>query len=559
MNELRRRKFLGLSILAIISVHALPFTARATPPRLKLVPVIENAFSSPVAITNAADGSGRLFIVDQRGKVQIVDAGGNLLPTPFLDISAKLVAERSGFDERGLLSIAFHPAYTTNGRFYVYYSAPSPNSPGTEADPVNHRSVVAEFSVSGDANIANPTSERILLTFDQPQFNHDGGQVAFGPDNFLYISTGDGGGSNDNDAGHTGGSINKPDGGLGNSQDLTKRLGKILRIDPLGTTAPGGQYSIPAANPFAAGGDGALDEIYAYGLRNPWRFSFDSVTGRLFCADVGQGDVEEINLIESGKNYGWRRFEGNFDFDATAPTTGNVFEAPIGQYAHPNSVIPGLLNIGTAVTGGYVYRGSLIPDLVGTYVFGDWTSSFSNPSGTLLALEPNGSNFDLSILDIESGNPVSFFVPAFGEDESGEIYVAGKTTLAPSAGDPFSGGPTGSIYRLTLALPLAPLPKVRLEPVVESAFPSPVAITNAGDGSDRLFVVDQRGTIHVIDSGGNLLPTPFLDVSAKLVIERPGFDERGLLSVAFHPDYTNNGKLYVYYSAPSLNEPGTEA
>ena len=533
-------------------------TAWSAPPRLRLVPVAENAFLSPVAITNAGDGSHRLFVVDQRGRVHIIDSSGTLLPTPFLDISAKLVPERSGFDERGLLSLAFHPSYASNGRFYVYYSAPSPNAPGTEAAPVDHQSVVAEYTVSGDANLADANSERILLTFDQPQFNHDGGQVAFGPDTLLYISTGDGGGSNDNDAGHTGGSILKPDGGLGNSQDLTKPLGKILRIDPLGNAAPGGQYSIPASNPFSAGGDDALDEIFAYGLRNPWRFSFDRQTGQLFCADVGQGDVEEVNIIESGKNYGWRRFEGSFDFDPTAPTTGNTFEPPIGQYAHPNSNIPGLLNIGSSITGGYVYRGSLIPDLVGTYVFGDWTSSFSSPSGTLLALESKGPDFDLSILDIESGNPVNFFIPAFGEDESGEIYVAGKTTLAPSAGDPLSGGPTGSIYRLALAVPLAPLPAVRLEPVVEAAFPSPVAITHAGDGSGRVFIVDQRGKIHIIDSAGQLVAPPFLDISAKLVPERSGFDERGLLSAAFHPDYTDNGKFYVYYSAPSPNAPGTE-
>jgi len=192
MNSPRPRAVISLYVLATVLAHTWFATAWAAPPRLKLVPVVEDAFASPVAITNASDGSNRLFVVDQRGKVHIIDTGGQLLPTPFLDISAKLVPERSGFDERGLLSIAFHPAYSTNGKFYVYYSAPSPNAPGTESDPVDHQSVVAEFSVSGDPNVADPNSERILLTFDQPQFNHDGGQVAFGPDDFLYISSGDG-------------------------------------------------------------------------------------------------------------------------------------------------------------------------------------------------------------------------------------------------------------------------------------------------------------------------------------------------------------------------------
>ncbi|NQW26254.1 MAG: DNRLRE domain-containing protein, partial [Cryomorphaceae bacterium] len=226
--------------------------------------------------------------------------------------------------------------------------------------------------------------------------------------------------------------------------------GKILRIDPLGTSAPGGQYSIPASNPFAAAGDGARDEIFAYGLRNPWRLSFDRLTGQLFCGDVGQGDVEEIDIIESGKNYGWRRFEGASDFDATAPTTGNLFEAPISQYAHPRSAIPGIPNVGTSVTGGYVYRGSQSPGLAGADLFGDWTNNFRSPNGTIMALTPGAApgTYDLGALQVEGGNPIGMFLPAFGEDENGEIYIAGKTTLAPSATDPTTGGPTGGIFRI---------------------------------------------------------------------------------------------------------------
>ncbi len=457
-----------------------------------------------------------------------------------------------------MLSVAFHPSYASNGRFYVYYSAPSPNAPGTEAAPVDHQSVVAEYTVSGVANIADANSERILLTFDQPQFNHDGGQVAFGPDQLLYISTGDGGGSNDNDAGHTGGSILKPDGGLGNSQGLTKFLGKILRIDPLGDAAPGGQYSIPASNPFAAGGDGALDEIFAYGLRNPWRFSFDRQTGKLFCADVGQGDVEEVNIIESGKNYGWRRFEGSFDFDPTAPTTGNTFEPPIGQYAHPNSNIPGLLNIGSSITGGYVYRGSLIPELVGTYVFGDWTSSFSNPSGTLLALEPKSHR--LRPLDPRSRvrQPGELLRPRLRRRRERRDLRRRQDKPRALRWRSAQRWPD----RLDLPARAGGAARTSASRPARARRGSGIPIPARHHPRGRW----QRPPLHCRPARQDphhrfrrpAVAPPFLDISAKLVPERSGFDERGLLSAAFHPDYTDNGKFYVYYSAPSPNAPGTE-
>ena len=217
---------------------------------------------------------------------------------------------------------------------------PQPNGdPNDPVSPVDHQSVIAEYSVTGgNANVADPNSERILLTFDQPQFNHDAGFVGFGSDRMLYITTGDGGGAGDNEPGHTGGGPGDPIGGLGNSQDRTKLLGKVLRIDVDGNNGPGGQYGIPADNPFVNNAT-ARDEIYAYGLRNPWRAPFDDGpggTGRLFVADVGQGDVEEINIIESGGNYGWRIKEGTFDFDSTVtPNPDAELVDPIAEYAHP--------------------------------------------------------------------------------------------------------------------------------------------------------------------------------------------------------------------------------
>lgn len=445
-----------IAILAALLICTGPLFAAF--PTLKLKPVAVGQFFSPTTVTHAGDGSGRLFIVDQRGKIHILQDGA-ILPVPFLDLSAKLVTERAGFDERGLLGLAFHPDYASDGaagegRLYVFYSAPSPDAPGPAADPVDCRSVIAEYQVSAaDPNLADLLSERVLLSFNKPQFNHNGGQLAFGPaDDMLYISVGDGGGSDDNDPGHTGGSASKPSGVLGNAQDLTKLLGKLLRIDPLGNNGPGGQYGIPTDNPFVLADVPGVDErkeIYAYGLRNAWRFSFDSGgSHRLFLADVGQGNFEEINIVTAGGNYGWRRFEGFAEFDATTPATG-PFIAPVAAYAHPNTVNPGgLEKIGISVTGGHVYRGSEIPELQGKYVFGDWSTSFGSPSGTLLGLEETTpGSFTLSKLDVVDGNPIGRYIPAFGVDEAGEMYVATKTTLAPSTPD--NGLPSGQLFKIT--------------------------------------------------------------------------------------------------------------
>ncbi len=433
-------------------------------PTLQLKPVAIGQFNSPTSVVHAGDGSGRLFIADQRGKIHVLKDGA-VLPELFLDLSAELVPEREIFDERGLLGLVFHPDYGTaaaggEGRFYVFYNAPSPAAPGTASDPVDCRSVLAEYRVSpGNPDLADPGSGRILLAFDKPQFNHNGGQLAFGPaDGMLYLSTGDGGGGNDNQAGHTGGGAGNPSGVLGNSQDLAKLTGKLLRLDPLGNNAPGGQYGIPADNPFVLADVPGIDErkeIYAYGLRNPWRFSFDTGgSHRLFLADVGQNRFEEINLVTPGGNYGWRRFEAHADFDAATPSSG-PYIAPVAAYAHPGQAgASGLMEVGLSVTGGHVYRGSAIPALQGKYVFGDWSEDFGTPSGTLLGLEESSPGvFSLSKLDVIGGNPVGRYIPAFGTDEEGEIYVATKTTLAPSAPEP-GGTPSGQLFKIVAAPPL---------------------------------------------------------------------------------------------------------
>lgn len=433
-------------------------------PKLRLEMVVEKQIQSPTCITHAGDGSGRLFVCEQRGKIHIVK-NGILQPEPFLELGSSLVEERASFDERGLLSLAFHPQYSQAGqpgvgRFYVFYNAPSPNAPGTGEEPVDSRSTVAEYKVStASADQADAESARVLLAFDKPQFNHNGGQLAFGSDGLLYISIGDGGSANDNNAGHTGGSAAspRPTNALGNAQDRSKLLGKILRIDPLGASGPGGQYGIPADNPFA-GVDGVRGEIWAWGLRNPWRFSFDRTSGRLFCADVGQGEIEEVNIIEKGGNYGWRNLEGTFvpAFSIDAPPLSGPAVAPIAQYAHPGVTKgePPLPQFGISITGGFLYRGTAIPEAQGGYIFGDYAQNFASPSGILLGLRESGPGaWSLSQLDIEGGNPISRYIQTFGEDETGEIYLGCKQTLPVSGLD--GGLPAGALLKLA---PLEPAP-----------------------------------------------------------------------------------------------------
>lgn len=429
--------------------------AKAQLPAIALEPISTGEIVSPVGFANAGDGSNRLFITDQRGTISIIE-NGSLLPTPFLDIASRLVPERDNFDERGLLGLAFHPNYGQTGvagsdKLYVYYSAPT-SDVGTPEAPIDHQSVVAEYTVSSDPNVAAVGSERVLLTFDEPQFNHNAGYLGFGPDGMLYVTTGDGGGGGDNEPGHTGGGENNPAEGLGNAQDLSKLLGKVLRIDPMGTNGPGGEYGIPSDNPFV-GNAGVREEIYAYGLRNPWRATFDG--DRFIVADVGQGLVEEVNIIESGGNYGWRIKEGSFDFDsAVSPNPPAALADPIAQYTRstPDGAATGLEQIGISVTGGVVYRGSDHPALAGAYLFGDFSTDFSPANGTLLALTSDVLDgvadlpADPTVLDVVGGNPIGEYVLAFGLDENGEAYLATKSTLAASGTD--NGVPTGAIYRI---------------------------------------------------------------------------------------------------------------
>lgn len=556
-----------LMLCAAVSTTALAQDA------INLEPVV-TGLVAPVAVSHAGDE--RLFIVEQRGQIRVVE-NGSLLPAAFLDIAHRLVPARAGFDERGLLDVAFHPDFAANGRFFVFYSAPTPPdhaftfeevdlplddndftydgthftvgsagdtgnpiltasapnayrvSPGQIAfiefpqpvsyvtlffvhragdtpstvqaidadniprggaiasrvatapgDPANFitvdqgrfgikrlrivggaspggnpfsgfvdnlvahhhncRSVIAEYHVSSeDPNRADPDSERIVLSFPKPQFNHNGGQLKFGSDGYLYISIGDGGGANDGNYGHA------PE---GNGQHHGTWLGKILRINP-DPDENGAPYQIPPDNPFLD--SDFLPEIWAYGLRNPWRCSFDRQDGRMFCADVGQNLFEEVDIITRGGNFGWRIREGLHCFDPNNPNTpppvcpdtgadGNPLIDPIHEYSRSE---------GISATGGYVYRGTQEPELFGQYIFGDWSRSFGAPDGSLFRLHETApgvwQKHEFVIRQgAELGTRFGRYVSAFGEGVNGELYVISQSVIGFDA-------QTGAVHRIRVA------------------------------------------------------------------------------------------------------------
>jgi glucose/arabinose dehydrogenase len=342
-------------------------------------------FNKPVSIKNAGDD--RLFVVEQDGVIQILNTDGTTNATLFLNINSRVIDLSGSGDERGLLGLVFHPNYDSNGFFFVNYI------------DNNGDTVISRFSVSNtDANTADSNSELILLNIAQPFTNHNGGDMAFGPDGFLYISTGDGGSGGD----------------PGNrAQDLNTLLGKMLRID-VDNSSNGKNYSIPSDNPFFNDGDATtLDEIWAYGIRNAWKFSFDRQTGDLWSADVGQNLFEEINMVAStasGINYGWRCYEGNAVFDNSDCPDANTLTFPIAEYSHTNNG-----NFKCSITGGFRYRGSAYPNFNGLYFFADFCS------GEIGFLKANGANWDMSFSEVFNGNGWV----TFGEDSNGELYIAG--------------------------------------------------------------------------------------------------------------------------------------
>lgn len=400
------------------------------------VQLVAEGLSAPVAMATANDGSGRLFIVDQTGFIRILGPDGALMPDAFLDMTGQIVPLRTDYDERGLLGLAFHPDYASNGRIFIYYTAPLRADAPAGWD---HTNVLAELNVSADnPDLADLATLKTVLQIDQPQFNHNAGHITFGPDGYLYIPIGDGGGGNDVGEGHT------PD--LGNAQDLTNLHGSVLRIDVNGDP---GSYTIPADNPFAAADDNMADEIFAYGLRNPYHISFDrGGNNELFVGDAGQELYEEVSIVTSGGNYGWNIREGAHCFDPNNPETppaecastganGEPLIDPIVEYGHDTGIV---------VVGGYVYRGSAMPDLEGYYIFGDYSATGDGPpDGVLLWAEASDEGDmwnwgELSVAGMDSSR-IGAYVLAFGQDDAGELYVLTSESSAPM-------GDTGKVWRL---------------------------------------------------------------------------------------------------------------
>lgn len=333
--------------------------------------LVTDDLQRPVFATHAGDDSGRLFVVEQGGTIAIV-RGGQRVAQPFLDITA--LVDSSG-SEQGLLGLAFDPRYRENGRFFVYYTAQ------------NGDNTLARYQVSRAPDAADPASATILFAQKDPAPNHNGGMLAFGPDGYLYVGLGDGGSAGDP---------------WGNGQNRATLLGKILRLD----VDRGAPYAIPADNPWPDGSD-ARAEVWAYGLRNPWRFSFDRATGDLYIADVGQNQYEEIDMqpagARGGLNYGWNTREGMHCFGSdTCPADGMV--DPVAEYTHDE---------GCSVTGGYVYRGAALPQLAGAYIYGDYCS------GTIWALRRDAAGAWQSSRLLASNASIS----SFGEDQAGELYL----------------------------------------------------------------------------------------------------------------------------------------
>jgi len=460
--KLRNSYLYGASLLAMsLGAHLalaqtnvplsdpIPDPVPIAPIKLSLETVM-TGFVSPVAAAVAPGDDDHLYVVDQPGQLWRVPVLGTSAPaTLVLDVGKRLVPlglPPLNYDERGFLGLAFHPDFKRNGLFYTFTSEPASGKADfttlSSSEVANCQSVVTEWHVQGQEGnwrgdapfTVDPNSARVLLRIDKPQFNHNGGALTFGRGGLLYISLGDGGNANDSGPGHVPG---------GNAQSLTPGnvLGKILRIDPLGRNSANGRYGIPSDNHFARNASGA-HEIYAYGLRNPFRIAYDRETDTLVAGDVGQNSIEEVDVIRKGGNYGWPIKEGTFLFDGgdsrPAPNTGIGFVYadspgrpaglidPVAEYDHVDA--PATAETRVAVIGGYIYRGQQIAYLRGRYVFGDYFGETGSPiSGhILLAGGANHNVEDVKITGRENG--LGLAVLGFGQDSKGELYLLGNQT-----------------------------------------------------------------------------------------------------------------------------------
>lgn len=401
--------------------------------------LVADGLVSPLTGRTAPGHENHLYVVDQVGHLWAIDVT-NGDKTMIADVSGLLVplgAFGPGtFDERGFLGVAFDPDYQDNGYIYTFTSEPVAGvadfSTMPSGEVANHQSVVSRWQSTdpGDPDaLVDADSREILLTIDQPQFNHNSGELAIGPDGYLYIAVGDGGGADDQGVGH---------GENGNGQDLTNPLGSILRIDPHGSNSANGSYGIPSSNPFV--GTDYVEETFAYGFRNAYRMNFDRKTGKLWAGDVGQNHIEEVDIVRAGGNYGWNLKEGSFVFDpngdddgfVTAPVDLGTID-PVAEYDHDE---------GISVIGGFVYRGDEVDALKGRYVFGDFLQR-SQGSGRLFTLSRGRSRTEEILLPNRS-NDLGFLLFGFGEDHDGELYTLGSSNVAPV-------GTTGTVHRIVEA------------------------------------------------------------------------------------------------------------
>ncbi|WP_295720974.1 PQQ-dependent sugar dehydrogenase [Mucilaginibacter sp.] len=392
---------LGIAVCVLPSyvLHEIKPVKKSDEPSLitlKVQPIADKLYS-PTALT--FPGNGDIWVTEQPGKIRVIK-NGKLIEEPLLDLRSKMLKVNKGYEERGLLGICLHPQFKSNKKFYVFYSAAS-------SQASDHKDVIAEYKLSPNSNQVDPNSGRIILSAEKPAGNHDGGCIQFGKDGYLYISFGDGGGQGDKH------------GDFGNGQSINTWLGKILRVDV--NTASG--YVVPKTNPFVDRKD-AKPEIWAYGFRNPYRFSFDKASGQLFAGDVGQDLWEEVDIVTKGANYGWRLMEGTHCYNPASGCDIKGITMPITEYSHTE---------GISVIGGYVYNGAQLPVLKSKYVFADWV-------GKIFYLQKAGTKWLRGKITLQN-IPANSKILGFGEDPAGEVYVLTNADTGPENAN-------GGIYKL---------------------------------------------------------------------------------------------------------------
>jgi glucose/arabinose dehydrogenase len=425
----------ALSAALVLALAGEPAHAQT---KIRLEPFV-TGINTPLAMVQVP-GENRFFVLEQFGRVRVID-NGKLRPAPLLDIRTKIPNLHHDFDERGLLGIALHPNFKSNGKFYVAYSSHLDFQQDLgQMLWYSHSNVVEEYTMmKGDANSADPSSARRIMSDPWPQFNHNGHWIGFGPDGKLYISMGDGGYANDWGIGHN---VT-----MGNGQDMSTTLGKILRIDVDARTG-NKAYGIPSDNPFV-NDKSAKPEIWALGLRNPWRCSFDmGGTKQLFCGDVQQNSYEAIKIVGKGQNMGWRRVEGImrcFDYtkpdDHPANCDKSGITPAILEYNNCTAKPQGCRGI--SVTGGYVYQGKHAP-WKGKYIFGDWSKSFAEMDGQIFIATKSGDKWSMDVAEVVNMTGKKPYVLAFAQDENGEVYALTSVTTGPN-------GSLDTVYRIVPA------------------------------------------------------------------------------------------------------------